>query len=244
MKIGYYIYKYVYNDEIIYIGKTDSDLKGRIKCHSKEYQFQKYLSDAKIFYYECKNPAHTAILEIYYINKYKPILNKAMKYDDDLDIYIKDVDWIPIDESTTTTFRQISKPTERLKIIEERIKAITYFYRLYRKNQRRKYYNFYDLTCVIQNITPEDAMKIISKYKVPLYYQNTDGSMSYHPTIHHCKYNEEKQELFFWINKNLYRDNFSKNPKEILRANRDRLLKEKDGIIKQLQRKKEVGSNV
>lgn len=133
LKIGYYIYKYVYNDEIIYIGKTDSDLKGRIKCHSKEYQFQKYLSDAKIFYYECKNPAHTAILEIYYINKYKPILNKAMKYDDDLDIYIKDVDWIPIDESTTTTFRQISKPTERLKIIEERIKAITYFYRLYRK---------------------------------------------------------------------------------------------------------------
>lgn len=56
MKIGYYIYKYVYDGEVIYVGKTDSDLNARIRSHAAEFKFQKYIDKANIFYYECKTP--------------------------------------------------------------------------------------------------------------------------------------------------------------------------------------------
>jgi hypothetical protein len=31
--MGHYVYKYVYNNEIIYIGKNDTDLENRIYQH-------------------------------------------------------------------------------------------------------------------------------------------------------------------------------------------------------------------
>lgn len=235
MKIGYYIYKYVYDGEVIYVGKTDSDLNARIRSHAAEFKFQKYIDKANIFYYECKNAAHTALLEIYYINKYKPKLNVSMKYDDDLEIYIKDVEWLPIDNYFPKPVKQLSKPLIRMGVLEQRIKAICYFYRLYRQRSRR------NSICTVRNVaTSKDADEIIAKYRLPLYYQNADGSMSYHPTIHHCNYDEAQQKLTFWINENLYLNNFAKNPKGILRANRDKIKIEMAEIRKRLQNKKEV----
>lgn len=91
---GYYIYKYVYNNDIIYIGKSDSSIINRINCHSREEKFQPYLNSCKIFYFECKNNAETTIMECYLINKYKPILNVSMKYSDDLSINITEPKWL------------------------------------------------------------------------------------------------------------------------------------------------------
>ena len=90
----YMVYKYVHDDEIIYVGKTNSNIISRIDYHSAEGKFQPYLENCQIFYGECKNPAHTAILETYLINKYKPILNKSMKYDDNLGIKIEEPTWV------------------------------------------------------------------------------------------------------------------------------------------------------
>ena len=69
----YYIYKYVENDKIIYIGKT-VNLRRRIQEHSKEEKFKKH-SDALVYYFKCASEADMTIYEIYYIYKYKPELN-------------------------------------------------------------------------------------------------------------------------------------------------------------------------
>ena len=34
--MGHYVYKYVHNDEIIYIGKCDKDLEKQISQHGKK----------------------------------------------------------------------------------------------------------------------------------------------------------------------------------------------------------------
>ena len=68
------IYKYVYNDEIIYIGKSDNSILNRVNAHVKEAKFKPYLEKAVIYYTECKNSAHTLILETFLINKYFKVI--------------------------------------------------------------------------------------------------------------------------------------------------------------------------
>lgn len=76
------IYRYVYNDRVIYVGKTDHNLENRIKCHEKEEKFQPYLKKSKIEYFRVNNPAETTFWETYLINKYHGILNDAANYSD------------------------------------------------------------------------------------------------------------------------------------------------------------------
>ena len=74
----YYIYKYVANEKIVYIGKTN-DIVRRIKEHSSgvglEAKFTQY-SDAEIWYHECGNETEMSALESLLINYYKPELNE------------------------------------------------------------------------------------------------------------------------------------------------------------------------
>lgn len=70
-----YIYKYVYNDEIIYIGKTKRELSQRILEHEQELKFMPYLAGCKIFYFETATNVEMDIAEKYYINLYSPRLN-------------------------------------------------------------------------------------------------------------------------------------------------------------------------
>lgn len=75
---NYYVYKYVVDDNIIYVGLTDN-LKRRIKEHASgvglESKFLPYLETAKIYYHECSNATEMKALESLLINHYKPILN-------------------------------------------------------------------------------------------------------------------------------------------------------------------------
>lgn len=75
------VYKYVYDNEIIYVGKSDHSILGRIKGHSTESKFKPFLKKCQIYYAWLPNPAFTTIFETFLINKYKPRLNVAMKYD-------------------------------------------------------------------------------------------------------------------------------------------------------------------
>ena len=90
------IYKYVWHNEVVYIGKADKDIMSRISAHKVESKFQPYLKDCVISYTECVNPAHTTILETFLINKYKPRLNVSMKYGESLPISIVEPEWKPI----------------------------------------------------------------------------------------------------------------------------------------------------
>lgn len=84
-----YIYKYVRNDEIIYIGKT-KNLQQRHKQHLQEAG--KFYETDELYYFLCPTSNIMDVYETALINKYHPVLNKA---DNDLtiDIIVKEPDW-------------------------------------------------------------------------------------------------------------------------------------------------------
>jgi len=79
--MGHYVYRYVDNDtgEILYVGKNDTNLINRINQHKPEAKFQNL--NAHVEYIILDNPLMTRFCELYYINKWKPRLNVADKYD-------------------------------------------------------------------------------------------------------------------------------------------------------------------
>lgn len=94
------VYKYEHKGRIIYIGKSDCDFRERIRAHRKDKKFQPYLDDdLKIFYFSLPNPAFTTIYETYLINKYQPLLNEKMKYDDILFFDIPELEWHEVDRA-------------------------------------------------------------------------------------------------------------------------------------------------
>lgn len=90
-----YIYKYVRNDEIIYIGKT-KNLQQRHKQHLQEAG--KFLQTDKLYYFLCPTSNIMDVYETALINKYHPVLNKADN-DPTIDIIIKEPDWYEYKES-------------------------------------------------------------------------------------------------------------------------------------------------
>lgn len=77
--MGFFIYRYLICDEVIYIGKTKRDLKKRIDEHKLERKFMPYLAKAKIEYYETATEVEMDIHEKYWINVYMPKLNVVDK---------------------------------------------------------------------------------------------------------------------------------------------------------------------
>lgn len=80
--MGHYVYKYVYNDEIIYIGKNDTDLYSRLKQHGKcgdniPEEGWDEINNSNIFYCELPNSTMSDVVESELIRRYKPKWNKA-----------------------------------------------------------------------------------------------------------------------------------------------------------------------
>lgn len=71
MKTGYFIYKYVKEGKVIYLGKTKRPLNERINEHKKDLP-----EDCDIYYFECSSEADMNISELFLIDKYKPECNK------------------------------------------------------------------------------------------------------------------------------------------------------------------------
>lgn len=92
MKREHGVYKYVYNGEVIYVGKTDAEngFKIRINGHKKENEL---FNKSDIYIYECRDKTETDSLETILINAYKPILNKMKLYDYKIDP--PELNWIP-----------------------------------------------------------------------------------------------------------------------------------------------------
>lgn len=87
----YFVYfVFNHNEELIYIGKTN-DIYNRIKQHQIENRF----CEDDVYYIEfelLKNPCDAGVREIYYINKYKPILNQRDVFDGEIiDTIINDL---------------------------------------------------------------------------------------------------------------------------------------------------------
>lgn len=85
----YYVYKYIVNNEIVYIGKS-TDLKNRIKQHKSDKL--KNLK-ANIYYFECPNNTAMDSWEYNLINKYHPKFNIALN-DKEVKINVDEPEWI------------------------------------------------------------------------------------------------------------------------------------------------------
>ncbi len=73
------VYKYVNNNVILYIGKTNN-LKRRIAEHAKEQNFQNI--NYQIYYFKCANSVEMDAYEYFLINKYHPKYNIALNNKD------------------------------------------------------------------------------------------------------------------------------------------------------------------
>ena len=85
----YYIYKYVANDEIVYIGQS-SNLENRIKQHKNDKLKN---IQAIIYYFECNNKIEATYWEYNLINKYHPKYNVVLK-NQNINIEIQEPNWI------------------------------------------------------------------------------------------------------------------------------------------------------
>lgn len=108
--MGNYVYKYVFDNQIIYIGKNDTNLQERIIAHQREEKFKPYI-ESDIYYIEVKNKAESSGLEKLLINKYKPLLNIVDKYETTSDIQFEEPEW------NLFTFHPIKRDLYQEKIV-------------------------------------------------------------------------------------------------------------------------------
>ena len=80
MDTKYYVYKWVVNNEIIYVGQTTRP-DVRFLQERRQDKFKPYL-DADILLTSIANKCEMDALEKLLINKYKPILNVKDKYEE------------------------------------------------------------------------------------------------------------------------------------------------------------------
>lgn len=118
--MSYYIYKYVRDGEIKYIGKT-VNMWRRFSQHKKETKFQNLnFTSQDVYYIECASKVQMDMLELLLVNKYMPELNVVAKpkYNAAFTSIceMKDFEWLPLDglEKPKT-----SKPREIKPLFEE-----------------------------------------------------------------------------------------------------------------------------
>ena len=81
-KSHHYVYKYVLNGEIIYIGKTDRPIESRLNNHGKHgdnisESHWKELAFSEIYFCRLANATMADVVETEMIRRHKPRLNKA-----------------------------------------------------------------------------------------------------------------------------------------------------------------------
>lgn len=96
----YILYKIFYNSPdgefIAYLGRTKQRINSRLIGHFKQRPMHKLIdifSVSHIEIAECRTEADMFLYEIYYINKYKPALNRDDKSKEELTIVLPELDF-------------------------------------------------------------------------------------------------------------------------------------------------------
>lgn len=118
------LYKIYYNDPpfLVYLGRTDQKLQQRLHNHFFKKPMLREIdlySVSKIEYAKFKTQADMFLYEIYYINKYKPLLNRDDKAKDELTISLSEVNW----EEFRMDSVLLSRWKEKLDISDNEYKA-------------------------------------------------------------------------------------------------------------------------
>lgn len=90
----YYVYKYVVNNEIIYIGYTKS-LARRVNEHTADKLAN---FDGDIYYFTCKTKTEATSFEFFLIQKYAPKFNKQNKPQTAFENCLLEPKWIKYNE--------------------------------------------------------------------------------------------------------------------------------------------------
>ena len=91
------MYKVEYDNKIIYIGKTDSNLNNRIKQHIRNKKFDNY-KNYKVYCHKYSNNFETKYMEELLINKYQPIFNIVGNNGINANIEFEEPNWITYEE--------------------------------------------------------------------------------------------------------------------------------------------------
>lgn len=135
--MNYFLYRFLKDDEIIYIGKT-KDLDKRLRVHfsgNGHLSHECYYETDKIEYARLKTNTEMDMLEIYYINKYSPKYNDACNYQEkDIFMNIKEVEWISFNKFNLfkakydlmqNDIKEINEVKKQLEILREEVYAIS-----------------------------------------------------------------------------------------------------------------------
>ena len=105
------VYKYVYNNEVIYIGMSKRDIFDRINAHSREEKFKPYLKDCEIFVYIMNHVENKCLIKMFetgLIDQYCPILNSTERPSKPYGSNFEDIfniDFQPLDKAKEEYYR-------------------------------------------------------------------------------------------------------------------------------------------
>ena len=158
--MNYYIYKYIQNNQILYIGKT-KNLTRRIYEHSEEPKFKILKNDYYIYYFQCNNEIEMNSFEYFLIIKYHPILNCTFNNINISNVFINDNNW-----QKFTDDKKINENSLFLKQQKERHKKedfIPYDNKIMLESDD----NFISIPdfCTIKNISKQSVYKTITTKK-------------------------------------------------------------------------------
>lgn len=118
--MGHYVYKYILHQEVIYIGKNNTDLVSRLNQHGRigdniTKEGWDEINSAEIYYCKLANKIMSDVVESELIRRYKPKYNRAKK---------SKWDGLPFEEPEWTQFTTLEnfKKKEREEKVREKIK--------------------------------------------------------------------------------------------------------------------------
>lgn len=113
--MGHYVYKYVLNDEIIYVGKCDGNLDSRLSQHgckgdNIDAAAWNDIRASTVFYTELANSTMSDVVESELIRRYKPKYNRAK---------MSDWDGLTFPEPEWKKYKKVKPTKAKTKIVDD-----------------------------------------------------------------------------------------------------------------------------
>lgn len=123
--MSHYVYKYVLNGEILYIGKTDGVLSRRLKQHGRKgdniaSEYWDEINKCDIYYISCANNIMSDVIESELIRRYKPKCNKAK---------LSEWSGLPFEEPSWELYKSVPERKNVLLRNSESQSKVKYHYR-------------------------------------------------------------------------------------------------------------------
>lgn len=122
-----YVYVYMHPEHpYLYVGRT-CNLEKRIETHDTndadniDREYVGLLHEASVYYIPLQNKAESIIVETYLINKYKPLLNKMLKYEDVSSLEVKVPRFVKMDDALRKLHIQLSNAEQEISQKKDRL---------------------------------------------------------------------------------------------------------------------------